>query len=141
MNAVTQHGSQQIESSTDLPVIASDTSALILDAASMDRMYRMAEIMATGKSTIPQHLRGNVGDCMAVVMQAVQWKMNPFAVAQKTHFVNNQIGYEAQLVNAVITTLAPTRDRLHYDWFGPWEKVIGKFEIKKGDKGEYRVPG
>jgi hypothetical protein len=44
-------------------------------------------------------------------------------------------------VNAVITTCAPVVDRLHYEWFGEWEKVIGKFTIKTGDKGEYRVPG
>ena len=25
--------------------------------------------------------------------------------------------------------------------FGPWEKVVGKFIIKRGEKGEYRVPG
>ena len=31
--------------------------------------------------------------------------------------------------------------RFEYEWYGPWEKVIGKFNIKKGDKGEYRVPG
>lgn len=42
-------------------------------------------------------------------MQAVQWGMNPFAVAQKTHFVSGKIGYEAQLVNAVITALAPPK--------------------------------
>jgi hypothetical protein len=67
--------------------------------------------------------------------------MNPFAVAQKTHLVNGVLGYEAQLVNAVITSCAPVKDRLHYEWFGDWTKVIGKFEIKNGDKGQYRVPG
>ncbi|GAA4493629.1 RecT family recombinase [Pseudaeromonas paramecii] len=114
---------------------------LTLDVGSMTAMMSLAEVMATGKATIPQEYRNSPGDCLAVVMQAVQWGMNPFAVAQKTHFVSGKIGYEAQLVNAVITALAPTKDRLHFEWFGPWEKVIGKFEIKRGDKGEYRVPG
>lgn len=41
----------------------------------------------------------------------------------------------------MITTCAPVLDRLHYEWYGAWEKVIGKFTIKTGDKGEYRVPG
>jgi hypothetical protein len=31
--------------------------------------------------------------------------------------------------------------RFEYEWYGPWEKVVGKFHIRKGDKGEYRVPG
>jgi hypothetical protein len=114
---------------------------LTLDVASMNSMVSLANIMATGKATIPQEYRNSPGDCLAVVMQAVQWGMNPFAVAQKTHFVSGKIGYEAQLVNAVITALAPTKDCLHFEWFGDWSKVIGKFEIKKGDKGEYRVPG
>jgi hypothetical protein len=37
-------------------------------------------------------------------MQAAQWGMNPFAVAQKTHVVNGTLGYEAQLVNAVVSS-------------------------------------
>lgn len=59
--------------------------------------------------------------------------MNPFAVAQKTHLVNGVLGYEAQLVNAVITTCAPVVDRLHYEWFGEWEKVIGKLDANWND--------
>lgn len=124
-----------------LPHAATSTSALVLDGDSLDKMMRLAEVMATGRATVPKHFNGNSADCLAVVMQSMQWKMNPFAVAQKTHLVNGVLGYEAQLVNAVITTCAPVLDRLHYEWYGAWEKVIGKFTIKSGDKGEYRVPG
>ncbi|MBX9404551.1 recombinase RecT [Pseudomonas baetica] len=124
-----------------LPHAATSTSALVLDGDSLDKMMRLAEVMATGRATLPKHFNGNAADCLAVVMQSMQWKMNPFAVAQKTHLVNGVLGYEAQLVNAVITTCAPVLDRLHYEWYGAWEKVIGKFTIKNGDKGEYRVPG
>lgn len=124
-----------------LPHAATSTSALVLDGDSLDKMMRLAEVMATGRATLPKHFNGNPADCLAVVMQSMQWKMNPFAVAQKTHLVNGVLGYEAQLVNAVITTCAPVLDRLHYEWYGAWEKVIGKFTIKNGDKGEYRIPG
>ncbi|WP_122499945.1 recombinase RecT [Pseudomonas viridiflava] len=124
-----------------LPHTATSTSALVLDGDSLDKMMRLADVMATGRATLPKHFNGNSADCLAVVMQAMQWKMNPFAVAQKTHLVNGVLGYEAQLVNAVITTCAPVVDRLHYEWYGDWDKVIGKFVIKTGDKGEYRQPG
>ncbi len=124
-----------------LPHAATSTSALVLDGDSLDKMMRLADVMATGRATLPKHFNGNSADCLAVVMQAMQWKMNPFAVAQKTHLVNGVLGYEAQLVNAVITTCAPVVDRLHYEWYGDWDKVIGKFVIKTGDKGEYRQPG
>lgn len=109
---------------------------LTLDPGAMDSMMRLAEIMATGKATVPPEYRGNPGDCLAVVMQAVQWKMNPYAVAQKTYFVSGKIGYEAQLINAVITALAPTEDRIHYEWYGPWENVIGKYIEKTNAKGD-----
>jgi hypothetical protein len=124
-----------------LPHAATSTSSLVLDGDSLDKMMRLAEVMALGRATLPKHFNGNSADCLAVVMQAMQWKMNPFAVAQKTHLVNGVLGYEAQLVNAVITTCAPVLDRLHYEWYGDWSKVIGKFVIKTGDKGEYRQPG
>jgi hypothetical protein len=143
MNAqtVTPLHSQGVEAaSADLPVVATSSAALVLDERSLANMERVARLMASGKATVPQHLRNNEGDCFAIVMQSIQWRMNPFAVSQKTHLVNGILGYEGQLVNAVITTMAPTKDRLHYEWYGDWKKVIGKFEIKRGDKGEYRVP-
>jgi hypothetical protein len=131
------------EVSGDLNTVASSSAgALILDARSMDSMIRVADLMASGKSTLPQHFRGSSGDCLAVVMQSMQWGLNPFAVAQKTHLVNGTLGYEAQLVSAVISSSGIlTKDDFDYEFFGPWEKVIGKYNIKKGDKGEYRVPG
>lgn len=114
--------------------------AMMNDGAMMDRMIKFAEIMATGKSTIPNELR-NVGDCLAITMQAMAWKMMPQAVAQKCFFLNGRIGYEAQLVAAAINTSSATTGNFHFEWFGPWEKVVGKFTIKTGEKGEYRVPG
>ncbi|HGM6620261.1 TPA: RecT family recombinase [Pseudomonas aeruginosa] len=139
MNAVTEvTHDQQLHA---LPHAATSTSALVLDGDSLDRMMKLADIMAGGRATVPKHLADNPADCLAVVMQSMQWGMNPFAVAQKTHLVNGVLGYEAQLVNAVITARAPIKGRIDYEWFGAWKKVIGKFTIKKGDKGEYRVPG
>lgn len=131
--------------SNELQVAVSDAGAtsmaMMNDGAMMDRMIKFAEIMATGKATIPAELR-NVGDCLAITMQAMAWKMMPQAVAQKTHFINGKIGYEAQLVAAAINNSGAVKDTFHFDWFGNWEKVIGKFDIKKNDKNqEYRVPG
>jgi hypothetical protein len=114
--------------------------AMMNDGAMMDRMIKFAEIMATGKSTIPAELR-NVGDCLAITMQAMAWKMMPQAVAQKCFFLNGRIGYEAQLVAAAINNSGATTGNFQFEWFGPWENVVGKFEIKRGDKGEYRMPG
>ena len=59
-------------------------------------------------------------------MQAAQWGMNPFAVAQKTHVVNGTLGYEAQLVNAVVSSSNLLSTRLNYRWDGDWSRVNGK---------------
>lgn len=99
---------------------------IMMNETVMIRIESMAARMATSKITTPKHLQGNEGDCMAIIMQAMQWGMNPYAVAQKTHLVNGTLGYEAQLVNAVITARAPVKERLHYEWYGDWSKVNGK---------------
>ena len=99
---------------------------VMMNDASMNRLMKMAEVMATSKVTVPKHLQGSAGDCFAVVMQAAQWGMNPFSVAQKTHLVNGVLGYEAQLVNAVITQRAPITGRLQFEFYGDWTKVDGK---------------
>ncbi|WP_145550096.1 RecT family recombinase [Yersinia intermedia] len=118
-----------------------NANVAIFNPQNLMAIQNFATLMASGKSTIPAHLAGNKADCMAVAMQAVQWGMNPFVVAQKTHVVSGTLGYEAQLVNAVIYAMAPTKDRIHYDWFGPWENVIGKFAEKVSKNGnKYIAP-
>jgi len=116
----------EIEATNSPMVNVNNTSAMVLSGDSMEKMLKFSEMMATSKITIPKHLQGNAGDCFAIVMQAMQWGMNPFAVAQKTHLVNGVLGYEAQLVNAVINSRAPITTRLNYEWFGDWSKVNGK---------------
>lgn len=113
---------------------------LLFNYEAMNQLYRLAEVMASGRATVPDHLQKNAGDCMAIIMQAAQWRMNPFAVAQKTHIVSGKLGYEAQLVNAVITSMAPTKGRLQFKWFGEWERILGNFKEVQGKNGPYRVP-
>lgn len=102
------------------------TAAAIFSPEGMNQLVRFAELMAQSKATVPQHLAGKPADCLAVTMQAAQWGMNPFAVAQKTHVVNGTLGYEAQLVNAVVSSSNLLTTRLNYEWSGDWSKVNGK---------------
>ena len=104
------------------------TTALVFNDAALDRMARVADMMAGAALTVPAHLRGKPGDCLAIVMQAMQWGMNPYAVAQKTHFVNGAIGYEAQLVNAVVQASGAIKGQFQYDYRG--EK--GNIECRVG---------
>jgi hypothetical protein len=119
------------------------TNNLVLDMDSFNSVMKFSEMMAKGQSTLPKHLQGNPSDCAAVIMQSMQWGMNPYAVAQKTHLVSGVLGYEAQLINAVITSLAPTTERLKFEWYGNWEGIIGQFKevaskTKKDDYGNFK---
>jgi len=132
--------------SNELSVINTDN--LVLDEKAMNHMMNVATFMSGGTLTLPEPYRKNPANCLAVVMQAAQWKMNPFAVAQKTHFVNGTIGYEAQLVAAAINQSGATRDNFHFEWYGDWPKILGKFKeveskTKTDDKGfakKYKFP-
>lgn len=102
------------------------TAAAIFSPEGMNQLVRFAELMSQSKATVPKHLEGKPADCLAVTMQAAQWGMNPFAVAQKTHVVNGTLGYEAQLVNAVVSSSSLLATRLNCRWSGDWSNVNGK---------------
>ena len=121
MNANTQPESSALQTVGQTAVAESSraqASSLMLDSVTMESLMRVADLMASGKSTVPAHLQKNPADCMAVCMQSMQWGMNPFAVAQKTHLVNGTLGYEAQLVNAVVQQSNAIEGRFHYEYKG-----------------------
>ncbi|EPY5150519.1 RecT family recombinase [Klebsiella variicola] len=121
-----------------------DNISILTNGELFNRLRTLSEVMANSGNFVPEHYRGKPDACMAVVMQAARWGMDPFAVAQKTFIVGNSgvLGYEAQLVNAVINTMAPTKDRIHFEWFGAWENIVGRFVEKTSSQNKkYIAPG
>lgn len=104
-----------------MPVNEADTKAAIFSPTGLQKLQAFAAVMAEGKATLPAHLAGKPADCLAIALQAAQWGMNPYAVAQKTHLVNGTLGYEAQLVNAVITSSTAVQGRFKYEYGGNWD--------------------
>jgi hypothetical protein len=84
----------------------------------MLEVMEFAKLMSTAGEAIQPYLRQNPGACLAVTMQAIEWKMSPFAVANKVYFVNGRIGHEAQLINAVINARAPLERRIDVVFIG-----------------------
>lgn len=123
--------------------LVSDRGTALAESASsmfnldgMQAMQKMAELMSTATVTIPKHLVNKPGDCLAIVMQAAQWEMNPYAVAQKTHLTQGgALGYEAQLINAVVITRAPIQKRPEFKFVGDWSKILGKVKEERGQSG------
>jgi len=111
------------------PANEADTKAAIFSPSGLQKLQAFAEVMAQGKATVPGHLSGKPADCLAIALQAAQWGMNPYAVAQKTHLVNGTLGYEAQLVNAVITSSTAVQGRFKYEYDGSWDN------FRPGEKG------
>lgn len=91
---------------------------------SMGEVMELAKMMSLATGAVPPHLRGKPGECLAVAMQALRWGMDPFAVANKSYFVNDRLAYEAQLVNAVVNTQAPVLERPHIEWQGEGDKMV-----------------
>ncbi|MHC7957111.1 recombinase RecT [Klebsiella pneumoniae] len=95
-----------------------NNGSLLLNGDVMDRMMKIADVMSQGISTVPKHLQGKPSDCLAIVMQAARWGMDPYVVGQKTHVINGTLGYEAQLVSAVLTATGAIRGRFRYEYRG-----------------------
>lgn len=90
----------------------------LLQDQNFDKLWRMAEALANSALSVPKELKGNIGDCLAIVTQAMIWGLNPFAVAQKAHVINGKLGYEAQLVNAVVMQSGAIRGSFSYEYRG-----------------------
>ncbi len=89
-----------------------------IDFQNVSQFMELAKMMALANVALPKHLRNNPGACLAVAMQASEWKMSPFQVANKSYSVNDRLAYEAQLVNAVILRRAPLQSRFRVDYEG-----------------------
>ncbi|KAK48202.1 recombinase RecT [Caballeronia jiangsuensis] len=130
MNAIPQQQAPSIE--TERRAL----TTVDLSPQAMVDLKSVAESIAQGGIVIPEHFRNKPGAVLAVMIQAIQWRINPIGVLQKTHITQGGLlGYEAQLINAIIIKNAPIISRPEYEYFGDWSKVNGKCEERKSDKG------
>lgn len=115
-----------------------------MDFRNIDQIMNFAKLMALAGVAIPKHLRETPGACMAVCIQAAEWQMSPFAVANKSYSVNDRLAYEAQLVNAVILRRAPIIGRFKITYSGEGDKrrcrVAAKLNDGSGEEVEYESP-
>jgi hypothetical protein len=100
----------------------------------MSQVFEMAKLMALSGPAVPSYLRGQPGACLAIVLQATEWRMSSFAVANKSYKVTNKgedrIAYESQLIHGVIEARAPLVGRLRCSYEGEGDErrciVTGK---------------
>lgn len=136
---------EALEGKTDLEVVremarSSSNLPTAFVPQTMHEMLEFSKIMATARGAVPPHLFGNAGSCLAVAMQAFRWQMDPFAVANKSFFVNERLAFEAQLINAVCNTRAPLVGRLHVEWQGEGNNLVCTVSGRlKGDERDKQV--
>jgi len=106
------------------------------------QIMEFAKLMSVAAVAIPGHLRKNPGACLAVCIQASEWGMSPFAVANKSYSVNDRLAYESQLINAVILRRAPIKGRfkITYTGEGPTRRCKVSALLLDGDSVEYESP-
>jgi len=105
-------------SSQDTEALIDNPSLILFDTARMRVLMDFADVMSKAIVTLPKHLHGKPSDCLAVTLQAMRWRMDPYVVAGKTYNVGGVLSYEAQLVVAVLLTSGAVRGRPHYEYKG-----------------------
>jgi hypothetical protein len=107
-----------------------------------DQAMNFARMMAVSSVAVPKHLRGNPGACLAVVIQAIEWRLSPYAVANKSYSVNDRLAFESQLIQAVILQRAPIEGRLKVEYTGEGEQRVCRVwaTLQNGDVVDYTSP-
>lgn len=106
----------QIDRQTAGAIQVSTKSGMLIE--NVNQAMEVAKLMSISGSAVPSHIRNNAGTCLAVAIQAWEWSMNPFAVANKSYVVNDRLAYESALYNAVATRRAPIKGRLKIAYAG-----------------------
>lgn len=137
---------ERISAKTDLAVAKTMSVSETMGGLTfqdMGQVLEFSKLMAVSRQAVPKHLREQPGMCMAVTLQALGWRMDPFAVANKSYAVNDRLAYEAQLIQAVIEQRAPIRGRIKGSYEGEGAKrvcVLKVVSAEDGDTIEYRSP-
>lgn len=114
----------------------------LVACSNMTELIEFAKLMSSSGVAIPKHLRNDPGACLAICIQAFEWGMSAFPVANKSYSVNDRLGYEAQLINAVILRRAPIIGRFANSYSGEKDSRRCKVSVegKDGVTYEYESP-
>ncbi len=116
-NELATRGPDAIDRAQAAAVTVSNVAGGVSFASALEVM-EFAKLMAVSMQAVPKDFRNNPGLCLAVTFQAVEWRMSPFQVANKAYVVNDRLGFESQLIHAVIEARAPLKGRLRCEYLG-----------------------
>ena len=101
-----------------LAIMPHGGGSLVVAPRNMTEVMEVAKLMSVSGICIRPMFRGNPGSCLAIVLQAMKWGADPFAVANKAFEVNGQLSYESQLIHAIINASPALGRRLQVTYSG-----------------------
>lgn len=103
---------------------------------SMSEAMELAKMMANS-TLVPREFQKQPSNCLLVIMQAIRWEMDPFAVIQHTSVISGRPMYNGQLVAAVVNTRGNLRKSLNYAYGTDKE---GRYVIVSGQRRSDEKP-
>jgi len=85
------------------PVQVNAREGLLLDTAAFEHAYRVARMLMES-TMVPEHFRGNVGNCMIALNYAARTGLDPFMVMQKMYVIKGKPAIETQLQVALFNS-------------------------------------
>ena len=98
--------------------------------------HRVAKGMEMATIAVGKICRNNYGNSFAVALQALRWKMDPFAISHECYDVKGNLAYSGKLIKAVIDANAPTKTRLNYRYEGDIKDGSRKLTVYATFEGE-----
>lgn len=101
----------------------------VLQPTNLQEALDLSQSMAKGESSVPAHLRGSPGACLAIIEYAASWGMLAYAVANQSYVVNDRLCFMSQLVHSVIKARAPLkypRRGLKSEYVGAGDDMVCK---------------
>ena len=86
--------------------------------APLEALTEVAHMLAKSDILVPKAFRGKPDLCLGIAYQAALWGTDPVATAKKSYLVNDQIAYEAQLINAICLRHFDDRPTYRYEGEG-----------------------
>lgn len=83
-----------------------------------------AQTMAKARSAIPDHLKTNVGDCLAIVDISTRAGLSPYMVAMKTYVQSGRLCFESQLYHAFAQASGLLRGDLMVAYEGDGDDLV-----------------
>jgi hypothetical protein len=108
----------------------------IFEPGAMQHALSIAEAMSKAPGLVPQFMLNNPGVCLAVTIQALNWRLDPFSVAKEAWVEpkSGRLNYTARTYASAAQALGALRGDLDFENLGDWDRIRGRFDKSEPTK-------